>query len=232
MKKLFGFSRLSRSSTIFLIYFYFITSTDLGANAAVLKCCPQGQVLSVPDGYTCARYNDHNEAFYPFRVKGDADRDSFLCGNLTIKSSRWETRDISSNADMSINVLNTCVDLLYNAGKGKSVLYQCFDEGKEKTRYESATFKTFRMCCGKNETYDHELRDCKMRKKFDPWLGFHFWSPLVDRIDFATAVAGPPVCQSALLDFVVDLKTDLTVLGDGSVEVGSLLLAGIWCFFI
>ena len=125
IKKLFGFSRLSRSPTIHLMYFYFITSTDLGAN--ILMCCPQGQVISVADGYTCGHYDDHNENLYLLRIRGERDRDSFLCGHLTSKR-RWGIIDIPSNAHVSINVQDTCADLLYNASKSKPIFYQCFDE--------------------------------------------------------------------------------------------------------
>ena len=245
MKKIFGFSRLSRSPKIYLIYFYFITSTDLGANGGVLKCCPQDQVISVADGYTCAHYDDHNENLYLLRNREDRDRDLFLCGNLTSKM-RSEITDIGSNTNMEINVRNTCVDLLYNASKSKSVLYQCFDESnigdeskkvrgeidRAKPLFERATFKTLRMCCGKNQNYDRELRECKMREKYDRFLGFNFWSRLVDSIDFVTVVAGPLECKSALLDYVIDVRTNLRVLSNDSIEVRSLLLAGIWCFFI
>ena len=245
IKKFVGFSRLSRSATINLILFYFITSAELGAIAKVKKCCPRDQVFSVTDNYICAYYGDRKHQLYPLRSRRIRDENFFSCVNLT-SGFEWTITDIRNNTHKVINAQNTCVDLSYDARLGTCSLtaFQCHhrsngtNENEEDeneiggpTEYlERTWFKTLRMCCGRNRYFDRELQACAMsREEVNVTRFLNF---LDGAFDFVTVVAGPPVCKYAILDFTVNVTTDLRVLANDSIEVSNSLIAGIWCFFI
>ena len=240
IKNSFAFSRLSRSPTIYFILFYFITTKpELKANAVITKCCPRGRVFSVADNYTCAYSGDGKPELYPLGNREIRDENLWSCvdsENLTITS-------IEDLVDVVINAPNACVDLLYDAGLGKSIpiVFQCHGSNESNgingskevegeiggvTVYREITrFETLRMCCGKNRYFDVELRECTMRREeanVTSLLNF-----LGGAFDFVTVVAGPPVCKHAILDYVVNVTTDLRVLANASIEVRNLLIAGI-----
>ena len=228
----------SQFQIINLISFSFITtSVELGANAKVTKCCPRNQVISVADGYICAYYGDRIPELYPLRNRGISDNKiSLSCLDLT----KWTVTDIENTADMVINGRNSCVDLLYDDRLDTShpIVFQCHHgsngnkgskiEGKVggvKLYYKVTRFETLRMCCGKNRYFDRELRECRMRTEevnVTRFLNF-----LSGYFDFVTVVPKPLTCKHTILDYIVNVTTDIMVLANGRIEVSSFLTAGI-----
>ena len=234
IKKFVGFSRLWRPSTIYLIFIYFITtSAEVVANAAVTKCCQRDQVISVADGYICVYYGDHLLEIYPLRNQGiRRDNDNLMsCGD----SGSWGIMDIKGIADVEINRRNSCVDIFYNHRLGEifPIVFVCFNQsikiGEVRAHYKTTKFETLRTCCGKHGYFDRDLRECTMRR--EEFNVTRFLNFLDGRFDFVTVVPKPPACKHAILDYIVNVTTDLRVLANGSIEVSSLLISGIWCFF-
>ena len=233
IKKSFGFLRLSRTPTIYSIFFYFITTSAirLGVNSAVTKCCPRDQLLSVADNFTCAYYGDHKPELYPLRSQGVRDNDKSLsCDEPSILTAK-------NNAGIIIHGRYSCVDVSYDHELNKHfpIVFRCFDGSKVEGKinevilhHEVTRFETLRMCCGKNQYFDLELRDCRMRR--EEVNVTHFLNFLSGHFDFVKIVPNPPTCEHAILDYIVNVTTDLRVLANGSIEVSSLSIPGIWYF--
>ena len=243
MKKLLGFSQLSRFPTIYLIFFNLIvTRAHLGGNAAIEKCCPRGQVLSSAENYTCAYFGDRKLELHFLRSRGIRGENLLSC----VDPDYWTIFDVGKDVDMLIRARNTCVDLLYDAtlGETMTIFFECHrgsngNNGSKEVEGEIGgvtehrewrRFKTLRMCCEQNRYFDRELRECTLRQeevnvtRFLNFLGGAF--------DFVTVVTGLPTCKHAILDYIINVTTDVMVLPDGKIGVRNLLIAGIWYFFI
>ena len=242
IKRLFGSSRLSPSSIIYLIFLYFIqTRAELRGNVAIEKCCPRGQAFSTVKNNTCTYFGDHKQELYPLHSRAIRDENLTSCVN----SKNWAMWDIENRVDVLIKVQNTCVDLLYDAMLHRTmpIVFECRlgsngsnAESKEieheidgvTADYEiSRRFQTLRMCCGENQYFDRDLRECTTRREEVNIT--RFFEFLRSDFDFVTVVVGLPMCRHAILDYVIDVTTDLRVLPDASIEVRNLLISGIWC---
>ena len=234
MKKLFGSSRLLQPSTIYLIFLYFITiRAEVGGSIVIEKCCPRGQVFSSAYDNTCAYSGYHEHELYSLRSQGIFDKNLLSCVN----SKFGIVSKIEENTPMKSQ--NSCIDLLYNATFGTSVpaVFQCHrngsigsqevqgEIGEVTPHYDTKRFRTLKMCCGKNWYFDRELRECKLRRKevnVTRFLNF-----LHNDFDFVTVVTQLPACKHAILDYVVNIRTDVRVRPDGAIVVSNLLIARI-----
>ncbi|XP_034951629.1 probable G-protein coupled receptor Mth-like 11 [Chelonus insularis] len=186
-----------------------VLSVNLSKFSTVGKCCPPGRVFFNRENFTCAALDDENSLeLHDTRSNHWGNEDFRGCpsANLSVTSL--------SDIDSIIPGSTACIDLLYCELKYTPFIFFCQDD-KENLPVPRLT--AIRKCCPSGQFYDINSRNCvndltpsNIIKNIDDLLH--------DTVDFVTISYGPPICDYAIVDHVVNIQ-DVKFLQNGTFQV-------------
>ncbi|XP_063993719.1 probable G-protein coupled receptor Mth-like 3 [Diachasmimorpha longicaudata] len=187
----------------------------------ISKCCAKGEIISVRKNFTCVPHVISTEL-----ITTGTTRDNWVrfdecpdAGEVSI----IKLSDVIGENISSISASSGCLDLFDGDERVGviPVIIRCEDRSGVGS-IQVPKVASVRFCCPRDRVYDPDVRDCLPRASSGSLdiADFIFESVREKSgVEFSSFVRGPPQCQHAIVDYVIDSRRDLQVLGNGSLKV-------------
>ncbi|XP_011299047.1 G-protein coupled receptor Mth isoform X2 [Fopius arisanus] len=184
------------------------------------KCCAKGEIISAGKNFSCVPQNISSEL-----LKNETMGDNWVhfdecpdAGEVTIV----KFSDVVDKGIDRINASSGCLDLFDGEDKLGviPVIVHCKEHHFASLRIPK--LNRFRVCCPRGLIYDSIIHDCIWDKSIDRFDIADYIFDIIGNhslVEFSSFSRGPPQCKHAIVDYVIDSRTDLQILGNGTIRV-------------